>query len=190
MARIEAHYRSLGLVPRFRSSPLDPHGLAGLLRVQTWVEKDESLVTRGPLAPQACADAAVEILPASDETWLEVTGTAEYQSEARRAEKRQAVALFSIPAALLVLREGGVAATTMAATCDGDYCGIFDFAAQPEFKRRGLAGRMIGAAAQWGAQGGARWLFAQVAASNTALRGLQAGIDVEEQYCYCYFVRG
>lgn len=190
VARIEAHYRRLGLTPRFRSSPLDPPGLEAVLRARGWAEKDESLVTRGPLAPLARADAAVEILPAPDETWLEVIGTAEYQSAARRAEKQQAVPLFAIPAAWLVLREGGVAVAAMAVTTDGEHCGIFDLAVRPEFKRRGLARRMIGAAAHWGAESGARWLFAQVAATNVASRQLQAGLGMEEQYRYRYFIPG
>lgn len=189
IARIEAHYRTLGLPPRIRSSPLDPPGLEALLRAQGWVERDESLVTCGRLAPVSRADAAVEFLAAPGETWLEVIGTAEYQSAARRSEKQQAVPLLAIPATWLVLREEGVAAAAMAATCDGEYCGLFDLAVRPEFKRRGLARRMIGAAADWAGRQGAGWLFAQVAATNTASRQLQSGLGMEERYRYRYFIR-
>ncbi|WP_283094278.1 GNAT family N-acetyltransferase [Sediminicoccus sp. KRV36] len=190
VARIEAHYRRLGLKPRFRSSPLDPAGLEGLLRQDGWQEADESLVTCGPLGPVARADAAVEFLAAPDTTWLEVIGTAEYQSATRRAEKLEAVPLFAIPVAWLVLREDGVAAAAMATTSDGAFCGVFDLAVRPEFRRRGLAQRMIGAAAHWAAAHGATQLFAQVAATNTASRALQSGLGMLEQYRYRYFLRG
>ncbi|UPY39411.1 GNAT family N-acetyltransferase [Sediminicoccus sp. KRV36] len=121
---------------------------------------------------------------------MEVIGTAEYQSATRRAEKLEAVPLFAIPVAWLVLREDGVAAAAMATTSDGAFCGVFDLAVRPEFRRRGLAQRMIGAAAHWAAAHGATQLFAQVAATNTASRALQSGLGMLEQYRYRYFLRG
>ena len=189
VARIAAHYRRLGLTPRIRSSPLDPEGLEAHLRGDGWVEADESLVTCGPLARLALADAAVEVLAAPDSVWLDVIGTAEYQSATRKAEKQQAVKLFAIPAAWLVLRAEGVPAAALAATCDGEFCGLFDLAVRPEFRRRGLAQRIIGAAAHWAAAHGAGFFFAQVAATNTASRKLQEGLGMEEKYRYRYFLK-
>ena len=188
VARIAAHYRRLGLRPRFRCSPLDPPGLEAHLRAAGWQDADESLVTCGPTAPVAQADAAVEVLSAPDLEWLEVIGTVEYQSETRRAEKLEAVKLFAIPAAWLVLREEGRAIAAVSATCDGRFCGVFDLAVRPECRRRGLAQRMIGAAAHWGQAQGATHLFAQVAATNGASRALQAGLGMLEQYRYTYFL--
>ena len=188
MERIAALYRRLGLTPRFRSPPLDPAGLSAHLRSTGWREAYESLVTCGPILPLARADAAVEFLAAPDAAWLEVIGTADYQSAARHAEKQQVVALFTIPASWLILRVEGVAAAAMAATCDGECCGIFDLAVRPEFRRRGLEQRLIGAAGNWAAAKGAWQCFAQVAASNTASRQLQAGMGLMDLYCYRYFL--
>lgn len=187
--RIAALYTRMGLTPRFRSSPLDPPGLATHLTAAGWFEADESLVTCGALAPLARPDAAVQCLAAPDADWLEVIGTAEYQSAARQAEKQQAVPLFTIPAAWLILRVDGIAAAAMATTCDGEFCGIFDLVVRPEFRRQGLARRLIGAAGDWAAAQGARHVFAQVAASNQASRQLQAGLGLTEQYRYRYFLR-
>lgn len=188
VARIAAHYRRLGLRPRFRSSPLDPEGLAAYLRAHGWQDADESLVTRGPIGPVAKADAAVEFLAEPTAEWLEVIGTVEYQSATRRAEKLDAVKLFAIPAAWLVLREDGQAVAAMSATCDGTFCGVFDLAVRPEARRRGLAQRMIGAAAHWAEAQGATHLFAQVAATNAASIALQAGLGMLEQYRYTYYL--
>lgn len=188
VARIAAHYRRLGLRPRFRSSPLDPVGLEALLRAAGWQAADESLVTCGPIAPVARQDPAVEVLATPDAEWMEVIGTVEYQSELRRAEKLQAMPLFAIPAIWLLLREEGRAGAAMSATCHGALCGVFDLAVRPECRRRGLAQRMIGAAAFWARQQAATHLFAQVAATNAASRALQAGLGMLEQYRYIYLV--
>jgi GNAT superfamily N-acetyltransferase len=187
--RIAAHYRRLGLKPRIRSSPLDPAGLPAHLRATGWDEEDESLVTCGPLAGLAVADPDVTILDAPDAAWFEVLGTVEYQSPARRAEKQDAVPLFAVPAAWMVLRLEGVPAAVLSATYDGKYFGLFDLAVRPEFRRRGLIGRTIGAAAHWAAAQGAEHVFAQVSATNTASIALQAGIGMVEHYRYSYFTR-
>ncbi|TCH99018.1 GNAT family N-acetyltransferase [Roseococcus sp. SYP-B2431] len=187
--RIAAHYRRLGLKPRIRSSPLDPAGLGGHLRATGWVEEDESLVTSGPLAALAAPDPEVTVLDAPDAAWFEVLGTVEYQSPARRAEKQEAVPLFAVPAAWMVLRLDGVPAAVLSTTCDGVYCGLFDLAVRPEFRRRGLIRRAIGAAAHWAAAQGAEQFFAQVSATNTASIALQAGIGLVERYRYSYFTR-
>ncbi len=187
--RIAAHYRRLGLKPRIRSSPLDPAGLAAHLRATGWDEDDESLVTSGKLAALAVADPDVEILDAPDAAWFEVLGTVEYQSPARRAEKQEAVPLFAVPAAWMVLRLDGVPAAVLSTTCDGKYCGLFDLAVRPEFRRRGLIRRAIVSAAHWAAAQGAENLFAQVSATNAASIALQAGIGMVERYRYSYFTR-
>lgn len=186
VARVAAHYRRLGMTPRFRSAPLDPPGLEALLRAGGWADADESHVTHGRVEAQA--DSAIRILPAPDAIWFEVLGTVEYQSAARRAEKQEAVPLFAIPAVWLVLEEEGQAAAAMSATCDGRFTGIFDLAVRPEFRRRGLAQRMIRAAAAWGKGLGAETCFAQVAITNKASVALQAGLGLTEAYRYRYFV--
>lgn len=185
--RIAAHYRRLGMKPRVRSSPLDPAGMVAHLRATGWQEEDESLVTSGPLAAVARPDPDVAILDAPDAAWFEVLGTVEYQSPARRAEKQEAVPLFAVPAAWMVLRLEGVPAAVLSTTSDGKYCGLFDLAVRPEFRRQGLIGRAIGAAAHWAATQGAEQLFAQVSATNTASIALQAGIGMVERYRYRYF---
>lgn len=187
--RIAAHYRRLGMAPRIRSSPLDPAGLAEHLSATGWEQYDESLVTCGPLAALAAPDPEVTVLEAPDAAWFEVLGTVEYQSPARRAEKQEAVPLFAVPAAWLVLRSGGVPAAVLSTTCDGRYCGLFDLAVRPEFRRRGLIRRAIGAAAHWASAQGAEYFFAQVSATNEASIALQAGIGMLERYRYSYFIR-
>jgi len=187
VTRIEAHYRRFGLVPRIRSSPLDPPGLSEILRGEGWLDDGESVVNSGPLEPRA--DSAVEFLTAPNTNWLAVIGTAAYQSAARKAEKEQAVKLFAIPAAWMILHEGGVPVAAMSTTCDCAFYGIFDLAVRPEFRRRGLAARIIGAAAHWGAARGAGIGFAQTDVTNLASIALQTGLGLRERYRYRYFLK-
>jgi len=187
VARIEGHYRRFGLVPRIRSSPLDPPGLTKFLRRDGWVDDGESLVSSGPLEPRA--DPAVEFLTAPNATWLDVIGTAAYQSVTRKAEKQQAVKLFAIPATWLILHEASVPAAAMSTTSDGPFCGIFDLAVRPEFRRRGFAARMIGAAAHWAAAYGAETGFAQTDVTNLASIALQSNLGLHERYRYRYFLK-
>ncbi|TCZ64063.1 GNAT family N-acetyltransferase [Roseicella aquatilis] len=190
IARIEASYRRLGLTARFRSTPLDPPGLGEALLARGYaVDKDDTLVHAGPVAPVARADAAVRDEAGPTEAWMALIATAEYQTPARRAEKLRNGELLAVPGAWLVLRQDGVDAACLFAVAYGPHCGIFDLATRPEFRRRGLGARLIRAAAHWARELGAETLYAQVAASNTASRGLQESLGLREAYRYRYYVK-
>lgn len=186
--RVEARYRALGLVPRFRSTPLDPPGLEALLRDRGYVEKDETVILVAPIGCIAAADAEVTVAPEPDEAWVGIISTTEYQTEARRAEKRGTAGLLAAPGGWFTLWQDGIAAASLSVVSDGAYAGFFDLAVRPEFRRRGLAQRITRAGADWARQKGAEWLFAQVAASNAASRAMCGGLGMEEAYRYRYFV--
>jgi ribosomal protein S18 acetylase RimI-like enzyme len=190
VARIEARYAALGLPPRFRSTPLDPPGLAALLAARGYVEKDETVILRAPVAALAAPDAAATALPAPDADWMAVTATSEHQVPARRREKEGTPALLMVPGAWITLREGGVAAAVVSTVAAGPIAGFFDLAVRPEHRRRGLAARAVRAAAHWAAGQGAAWMFCQVAAANTASITLNRGLGMTEAYRYRYLVRG
>lgn len=190
IARIEATYHRLGLPSRFRSTPLDPPGLAEMLLARGYaVDKEDSLVFAGPAAPVARADPAVRDEGGPTEAWMALVATAEHQTPARRAEKLRNKELLSPPGAWLVLREDGVDAACLFAVADGPRCGLFDLATRPEFRRRGLAARLIRAVAHWASSLGAETLYAQVATSNRASRGLQESLGLREAYRYRYYVK-
>lgn len=188
VVRIERRYRDLGLVPRFRSTPLDPPGLKALLLDRGYAEKDETVILLAPIDRIAAPDAETTVAAAPDEEWVGVIATTEYQTDARRAEKRGTPDLLLARGGWLTLRQGGVAAASLSVACDGAFAGFFDLAVRPEFRRRGLAQRITRAGAAWARDQGAEWLFAQVAASNAASRGMCGGLGMEEAYRYVYFV--
>jgi GNAT superfamily N-acetyltransferase len=187
VARIEALYARHGLPCRFRLTPLDPPGLEPLLVERGYAKGEETLVNAGPLP--ARPDPAARRLDGPGPDWMAMVATAEYQTEARRAEKLRMPEILATPGGWFLLREDGVDAACLFAVVDGPYCGIFDLATRPEFRRRGLGGRLIRAAAHWAASLGAARLWAQVASTNTASLALQRRVGLVEVYRYRYRIR-
>ncbi len=189
IARIENRYGALRLPVRFRSTPLDPPGMAERLTARGYVTKDETIIFFAPIQGVARADVAVRVLSAPDEDWMAVTATAEHQVPARRAEKERAASMMMIPAAWLVLYEDTKPMACISVVADGPLAGFFDLAVVPEARRRGFGSRITRAAALWAAEQGANWLWAQVASANQASCAAQQSLGMREAYRYVYFVR-
>ena len=189
IARIEALYAALGLPPRFRSTPLDPPGLAEALAARGYVTKDETVILLAPIVAIAAPEPAATAFPAPDADWMAVTATAEHQTPARRREKEGTPALLMVPGAWVTLHEDGAAAAVISVGAAGRLAGFFDLAVRPEFRRRGLAARAVRGAAHWAQAQGAEWLFCQVAAANAASLALNTGLGMAEAYRYRYLVR-
>ncbi|WP_372617035.1 GNAT family N-acetyltransferase [Falsiroseomonas sp.] len=190
IARIEAFYARAGLRCRFRSTPLDPPGLATLLAARGYRPHDESLVIGGALAGFAATDTACEMLAGPEPAWMEVLATAEHQVPARRAEKLRMPDLLGVPAAWVLLRLAGQPAACAFVTADGELAGLFDLAVRPAYRRQGLGRRVMAAAGAWAAAQGARFAFAQVACTNAASLRLNAGLGLTERYRYRYLLPG
>ena len=187
--RIEGFYARAGLRCRIRSTPLDPPGMTALLAARGYRPHDESQVILGPLAGFARGDAGCAILPGPEPAWMEVLATAEHQVPARREEKARMPALLGVPAAWVLLRVAGWPAACAFVTADGPLAGLFDLAVRPEFRRQGLARRVMAAAGAWAMGQGASFAYAQVACTNTASLALNAGLGLTERYRYRYFLR-
>lgn len=187
--RIEAAYARQGLPARFRSTPLDPPGLTDVLEARGYVADKGSLVMAGPLS-FAGEEEGVVALAAPNEDWLSVIATADYQTPARREEKQQAPAMMLHPAAWMLLRVGGRPAATAQVAVEGRLAGFFDVAVHPDFRRQGLARRILAASAAWAQQHGADTAWLQVSAGNTPAITLYQMLGLREMYRYRYFLPG
>ena len=144
----------------------------------------------GPLAPLAAADDAAVIAEAPGADWTAVLATAEHQTPARREEKARAIPMLARPARWCLIRQDGVPAAAMHAVADGRFCGVFDVATDPRFRRRGLARRAIAAGLHWGQGMGAEVAWLQVEAGNRGATALYAAMGLREIYRYRYRVLG
>jgi GNAT superfamily N-acetyltransferase len=188
LERIEAAYRRLGLRPRFRSTPLDPPEMEEALLARGYALGEESLVMAGPLAGFAAPNADVAALAGPEPEWLSVLATAEHQTAARRQEKLLAPEMMMIPAAWLLLRQGGQPVATAQVALDGPLVGFFDVVTDPAFRRRGLGRRILAAGAAWGQLQGGDTGWLQVSAANGPACALYQALGMREIYRYRYFL--
>lgn len=190
IGRIEAFYGRVGFRPRFRSTPLDPPGMAAALEARGYRSHDESQVIFGELGPLFREDPDCEILAGPDPDWTRVMAAGEHQVPARQAEKARMPEILGVPAGWVLLRVDGEPAACAFATADGALAGLFDLAVRKEFRRRGLGSRVMSAAGAWARRQGACWAYAQVACTNVASLTLNAGLGLTERYRYRYFLPG
>lgn len=190
IGRIEAFYRRAGFKPRFRSTPLDPPGMAAALEARGYHAHDESQVILGELGDLFRDDPDCAALSGPEADWTRVMAAGEHQVPARQAEKARMPELLGVPAAWILLRVEGEPAACAFATADGALAGLFDLAVRKEFRRRGLGSRVMSAAGAWARSQGARWAYAQVACTNVASLTLNAGLGLTERYRYRYFLPG
>ena len=191
IGRIEDFYRRAGFRPRFRSSPLDPPGLAAMLEARGYRPHDESQVICGRLGEAFRDDPDCVALAGPEPDWTVVMASGEHQVPARQAEKARMPELLGVPVAWILLSLPGHAGTTTPAACafvtaQGELAGLFDLAVRPAFRRRGLGRRVMAAAGAWARRRGARFAYAQVACTNAASLALNAGLGLTEHYRYRY----
>ena len=193
IGRIEEFYRRAGFRPRFRSSPLDPPGLAQMLDARGYRPHDESQVICGRLGEAFRDDPACVALAGPEPNWTMVMASGEHQVPARQAEKARMPELLGVPAAWMLLSLPGRDGTATPVACafvtaDGELAGLFDLAVRRALRRQGLGRRVIAAAGAWARRRGARFAYAQVACTNAASLALNAGVGLTEHYRYRYFL--
>jgi GNAT superfamily N-acetyltransferase len=193
IGRIEDFYRRAGFPPRFRSSPLDPPGLAEMLEARGYRPHDASKVICGSLGDAFRDDPDCVALAGPEPDWTLVMASGEHQVPARQAEKARMPELLGVPAAWILLSLPGHDGAKTPASCafvtaDGALAGLFDLAVRREFRRQGLGRRVMAAAGAWARRRGARFAYAQVACTNAASLALNAGLGLTEHYRYRYFL--
>jgi GNAT superfamily N-acetyltransferase len=193
IGRIEDFYRRAGFPPRFRSSPIDPPGLAEMLEARGYRPHDESQVICGSLGDAFRDDPDCVALAGPEPDWTLVMASGEHQLPARQAEKARMPELLGVPAAWILLSLPGHAGAATPVACafvtaQGELAGLFDLAVRREFRRRGLGRRVMAAGGAWAKRQGARFAYAQVACTNAASLALNAGLGLTEHYRYRYFL--
>ena len=194
IARAEREYRSRGLRPGFRLTPLTPDGFEPLLRERGYHIDTEAVVMVAHELPEGTTPAAgdgIELLPAFGEEWLRVFRAIERQWPPEQDPgARWVLGSGEAPRRFALARIGGAPAATGYARLEDDWLYIASVATFPERRRLGLARAISGRLFDWGARCGARRAILQAETKNTAAQALYAKLGFEPRYRYRDFVAG
>ena len=171
LAMAEQFYANRGLPAVFSldgSSSLDRE-----LDARGYTVVDPTLVLTAPLAPDVTGPVTIEDHPSPD--WMRVWTSVEGNPAA--------TPILTGVAADYALLDGMAVGRGVP---QGDWYGIYCMAVLPEFRRRGLAGRVLRELLRRGHESGARQAYLAVVESNTAARALyeRAGFTVAGRYHY------
>ena len=185
---LEAPYAARGAPAVWRLSPLAPAGSDALLAQAGYRSIDRSLVQRAPLDDRYRRDPEVAIDSAPSPAWL--AGFAELSPVASSHRETMARMLASIaaPVGFAHVDDAGRPVAFALGVVDGDHVGLFDVLVSPTARRRGLARRITQTIGAWGRENGARYMYLQVVATNTAALPLYAALGFETVYSYAYRV--
>lgn len=181
----ERFYAERGLPAIFRVTPLAEEDTDDRLARAGYRAADETIVATLPLAPRD-RDEGVVLHSRSNEVWSEGFASANGVPAERRAFHDQILAAIAVPTARAELSVGGRPVAFGLAALDGPWVGLFDVAVAPDFRRRGLARRVVSTLLGWGAAKGAESAYLQVTRINEPARALYRELGFRESHrCHC-----
>jgi ribosomal protein S18 acetylase RimI-like enzyme len=194
IARAEREYRSRGLRPGFRLTPLTPAAFEPLLRERGYEIDTEAVVMVADALPETGAPDAgdgIELAAELGEEWLRVFQAIERKWPAEQDPgARWVLGSGDAPRRFALARVEGEPAATGYARIESDWLYIASVATFPERRRLGLARAVSDRLVAWGASEGARRAILQAETKNVAAQALYARLGFEPRYIYRDFVPG
>ena len=184
---VEAFYAQRDLPVRFKltDGALAPADLAERLSRRGYAFHGETLLMTGGVA--GLPDPEV-VLSGDPDPAFEALLVASAQGNAADARERlEALGRIPAPARFARLTLEGRTAALGACAVDGQAVGIFGMRTDPDFRRRGLARRVLDALLEQAAGLGARTAYLQVEAANALAIGLYAARGFSTAYRYRYW---
>lgn len=185
---LEAPYRACGQAAIWRLTPLAPPGTDETLAALGYRRIDESLIQTAPLGEAFAADPEVTIASAPSAEWLTGFAALSPVGPAHRETMTRMLLSIAAPVGFFQVEQAGRLVAFALGVVDGDHVGLFDVLVAPEARRQGLARRLTQSVGAWARTHGARWIYLQVVATNTAALPLYAGLGFETVYRYAYRV--
>lgn len=173
----------------FRLSPLAGDEPDDILHRVGYRRIDETLVMTATLGDRLPVDPEVVITEALDPSWSEGFASANGISAAMREIHDRMLGSILLPAAFATAFDGGRAVGYGLAVAERGMVGLFDIVTVPDFRRRGIARRMVGSLLAWGVARNADRAYLQVVASNERALNLYEAAGFREAYRYHYRVR-
>ena len=191
---MEEFYRAHGVSPRVQVSPRERSPeLDALLAARGYERRTETIVLHAAaedvVAATADAAAKVEVEVATEPgPWPGVFAELDGRPDSGLVAER-VVSRLALPAAYLSARDADRTAGIGLVVAESAWAGIFCMNTHPDFRRRGVASAVLGAAARWAAGQGAERLYLQVVRSNDAARRLYERAGFTYSHGYHYRVR-
>jgi len=189
IAEAERHYRSAGLTPVFRLTPLAEDVLDGLLGARGYAVVEPSLVKTAPMLTGVSPDPGVTLTDDPETGWLDTYRAAAGLDDQAAVTLRAMLARIAGQPVYAVLRaQDDVLGLAMAVTTAGRV-GFFDVLTLPEARRRGVARRIMESLIAWSRdEAGATSMWIQVVAANAPARNLYRHLGFRTAYGYHYRV--
>jgi ribosomal protein S18 acetylase RimI-like enzyme len=149
---------------------------------------EESLVQFAPLDARFAAEPEVVLASTPSPAWLARFTELSPVAPAHRETMTRMLTSIAAPVAFAHVEQAGRLAAFALGVADGDHVGLFDVLVAPDARRQGLARRLTQSIGAWGRLQGARSIYLQVVATNTAARALYAELGFETVYSYAYRV--
>ena len=185
---LEAPYIERGLSPIWRLTPLAPVEADRTLAALGYRRIDESLVQIASIDARFAADPAVTIAPSPSASWLARFAELSPVAPDHRTTMTRMLTSIAAPVGFAQVEQAGRLVAFALGVVEGDHVGVFDVLVAPEARRQGLARRLTQSIGAWGRAHGARFIYLQVVATNSAALPLYAGLGFETVYSYAYRV--
>ncbi|HET6174543.1 MAG TPA: GNAT family N-acetyltransferase [Gaiellales bacterium] len=194
LARAEREYRSRGLRPGFRLTPLSPPAFERLLRERGYLIDTEAVVMVAdalPETPEPAVGDDIALAPGLDEEWLRVFQAIErHWPPEQDPGARWVFGSGDSPRRFALARVGGEPAATGYARVEDDWLYIACVGTSPDHRRRGLARAVSERLFAWGESNGARRAILQAETKNAAAQALYAQLGFRPRYVYRDLVPG
>ncbi|MEM7250995.1 MAG: GNAT family N-acetyltransferase [Pseudomonadota bacterium] len=187
-------YHSQGLPTIFRLTPLAPSALDETLANLGYPKIDPTdVMTRrlddaSSLATPRVGFNDVAVVEASIDDWLDAFCHCQRSALEHHQTHRCMLRAILATSFFLYLKVGDEPVACGFGVVDGEYLGLFDFITHSNFRRRGLAGRLLHALCMAGRRAGAQRAYLQVVHANEGARSVYQRAGFQDTYQYWYRV--
>jgi GNAT superfamily N-acetyltransferase len=180
-------FRTMGLKPTIRQTPLFPPGLADLLRADGWTPGYRTIVMAADLDRVDCGH-GLDHLPTHDiERFSEACIRIDEARDTTAAVLGRIIGAIEPVAGLFLMEDKDGPQAVGICVQDNDLAGLQQIVVARQSRRQGLGLEIVSAALRWARLRGARKAWLQVLADNVAARSLYARIGFLDVYDYCYW---
>lgn len=188
LAWVESWYAGFGLPTKFKTVDGAPHpgDIEAFLRAGGFSPNTETKVMTGPVGG---ANDGVLLEDAPGELFQAGLFETLYRDLADAEERLATLRRIAQPVRFARIEADGRAVAVGAVAVDGGWAGVSVMRTSPDFRRQGLAGRIVSALLDFAASEGATRSYLQVEAKNETAVALYEKLGFRTAYQYRYWAR-